>query len=132
MTFLRGHRVLVLNATAKGALARFFSSLGAEVVPVTFEDLKENLSWASFLIEELGLTRLAEQGWTRQRIEKAAPRLIHVSVTAFGSEGPHARWQGTELITSAMSGVLRLTGTPDRAPTKEALDACGFHAEIYQ
>ena len=130
MTFLRGHRVLVLNATAKGALARFFSSLGAEVVPVTFEDLKENLSWASFLIEELGLTRLAEQGWTRQRIEKAAPRLIHVSVTAFGSEGPHARWQGTELITSAMSGVLRLTGTPDRAPTKEALDACGFHAEM--
>ena len=29
-----------------------------------------------------------------------------------------------------MSGVLRLTGVPERAPVKEALDACGFHAEM--
>jgi crotonobetainyl-CoA:carnitine CoA-transferase CaiB-like acyl-CoA transferase len=29
-----------------------------------------------------------------------------------------------------MGGVLRLTGTPDRPPVKEALDACRFHAEM--
>ena len=97
---------------------------------MTFENLQINLSEASFLIEELGLTRLAEKGWERTRIEEEAPRLIHVSVTTFGSEGPHARWGGGELIASAMSGVLRLTGTPDRAPVKEALDACGFHADM--
>jgi len=131
MTFLVGHRVLVLGDTAaKGGLARFFASLGADVVPVTIEDLKERLSEASFLIEELGLSRLAEQGWPRRRIEQTTPKLIHISVTAFGSEGPHSRWEGNELIASAMSGVLRLTGTPDRAPVKEALDACGFHADM--
>ena len=29
-----------------------------------------------------------------------------------------------------MGGTLRLTGEPDRAPVKEALDACTFHAEM--
>jgi crotonobetainyl-CoA:carnitine CoA-transferase CaiB-like acyl-CoA transferase len=131
MTFLVGHRVLVLGDTAaEGGLARFFASLGADVVPMTIEDLKDKLSKASFLIEELGLSRLAERGWPRRRIEQMAPQLIHVSVTAFGSEGPHSGWEGNELIASAMSGVLRLTGTPDRAPVKEALDACGFHADM--
>ncbi|MBN1833412.1 MAG: CoA transferase, partial [Deltaproteobacteria bacterium] len=131
MTFLVGHRVLVLgDTTAKGGLARFFSSLGADVVSVIIEDLKEKLSEASFLIEELGMSWLAEQGWPRRRIEQKAPKLIHVSVTVFGSEGPHSQWEGSELIASAMSGVLRLTGTPDRAPVKEALDACGFHADM--
>jgi crotonobetainyl-CoA:carnitine CoA-transferase CaiB-like acyl-CoA transferase len=131
MTFLVGHRVLVLGETAaKGGLARYFSSLGADLVSVTIEDLKKKLSEASFLIEELGLSRLAEHGWPRRRIEQMAPKLIHVSVTVFGSEGPHSQWEGSELIASAMSGVLRLTGTPDRAPVKEALDACGFHADM--
>ena len=131
MTFLAGHRVLVLGDTVdKGGLARFFASLGANVVPVTIEDLKDYLADASFLIEELGLSRLADQGWPRQRIEQTAPKLIHVSVTVFGSEGPHSRWEGSELIASAMSGVLRLTGMSDRAPVKEALDACGFHADM--
>jgi crotonobetainyl-CoA:carnitine CoA-transferase CaiB-like acyl-CoA transferase len=130
MTFLHGHRVLALDAAAEGALARFFASLGADIVKVSFDNLHENIAEASFLIEQLGLSRLAEQGWPRRRIEQTAPKLIHVSVTVFGSEGPHSQWDGSELIASAMSGVLRLTGMPDRAPVKEALDACGFHADM--
>ena len=58
------------------------------------------------------------------------PRLVHVSVTPFGSGGARSRWRGGELVASAMGGALRLTGDPDRAPVKEALDACGFHAEM--
>jgi crotonobetainyl-CoA:carnitine CoA-transferase CaiB-like acyl-CoA transferase len=39
-------------------------------------------------------------------------------------------WRGSELVASAASGILRLVGDPDRAPVKEALDACGFHADM--
>jgi crotonobetainyl-CoA:carnitine CoA-transferase CaiB-like acyl-CoA transferase len=130
MTLLGGHRVLVLQLAAKSALPRFFESLGASVAVVPMSGLHAQISDASFLVEELGLPRLADAGWPRDRIERAAPRLIHVSVTPFGSVGPRARWLGNELIASAMSGVLRLTGTPDRAPVKEALDACCFHAHM--
>ena len=130
MTFLHGHRVLALDVADKGALARFFASLGADIVKVSLDSLCDNLAEASFLIEHLGLTRLAEKGLHRKYIEQAAPKLIHVSVTTFGSKGPCAKWEGSELIASAVSGNLRLTGDPDRAPVKEALNACCFHADM--
>jgi|HubBroStandDraft_1064217.scaffolds.fasta_scaffold00039_74 crotonobetainyl-CoA:carnitine CoA-transferase CaiB-like acyl-CoA transferase len=130
MTLLHGHRVLALEGAAQSALARLLSSLGASVAAVSLPELPEQIASASFLLEELGLSRLADAGWLSERFEREAPRLIHVSVTPFGSTGPRARWLGNELIASAMSGVLRLTGTPDRAPVKEALDACVFHAQM--
>ena len=84
-----------------------------------------DLAAASFLIEDLGLPRLEEARPARARTSSASIRpLVHVSVTTFGSFGPRARWRGGELVASAMGGVLRLTGEPDRPPVKEALDAC--------
>jgi crotonobetainyl-CoA:carnitine CoA-transferase CaiB-like acyl-CoA transferase len=130
MTLLHGHRVLVLESGIDSALPRFFASLGATVVAVPIDELQVQISDASFLVEELGLPWLSDAGWPSDRLERIAPRLIHVSVTPFGSEGPRARWLGNELIASAMSGVLRLTGTVDRPPVKEALDACRFHADM--
>jgi crotonobetainyl-CoA:carnitine CoA-transferase CaiB-like acyl-CoA transferase len=109
-------------------LARYFDSLGAEVIGSDLEGAE--LGSASFLIEDLGLPRLEELGLTRAVIESLNPRLIHVSVTTFGSYGPRARWKGGELVASAAGGVLRLTGEPDRPPVKEALDACFFHADM--
>ncbi len=130
MNFLEGHRVLALTSAADGALARFFASLGATVLPVSAGEMERQIADASFLVEDLGPAKLGQHGWTPERLQRAAPRLIHVSVTTFGCDAPRARWRGGELIASAMGGVLRLTGTPDRAPVKEALDACQFHADM--
>ena len=130
MNFLNGHRVLALMPAADSALPRFLASLGATVLQVTLAEMEAQLSDASFLVEGLGPATLAEHGWSTERLQRAAPRVIHVSVTTFGAEAPRARWRGGELIASAMGGVLRLTGTPDRAPVKEALDACQFHADM--
>ena len=125
---LTGERVLASRGMLERPLARYFRSLGAEVI---CSDLGESdLAEASFLIEDLGLPRLEQMGLMRARIESLNPGLIHVSVTTFGSYGPHARWKGGELVASATGGVLRLTGEPDRPPVKEALDACQFHADM--
>jgi crotonobetainyl-CoA:carnitine CoA-transferase CaiB-like acyl-CoA transferase len=130
MTLLRGHRVLALELSIDSPLPRFFASLGATVAAVSIDELQAEILSASFLLEEWGLPRLKCAGWPSERLDQVAPRLIRVSVTPFGSEGPRAQWVGNELIASAMSGVLRLTGTPDRPPVKEALDACRFHADM--
>jgi crotonobetainyl-CoA:carnitine CoA-transferase CaiB-like acyl-CoA transferase len=130
MTLLRGHRVLALESASETALPRFLASLGASIVPISLADLERHIAGASFLIEEMGQPQLESLGWPRERLERAAPRLIHASVTAFGGNAPRAQWAGNELIASAMGGILRLTGTPDRAPVKEALDACRFHADM--
>lgn len=125
MTPLQGHIVLALGDMAERPLARYLRSLGATIV----ED-HEVLGTTSFLIDDLGLELLSDRGLTREKIETENPALIHVSVTPFGSGGPRSRWRGGELVSSAMGGTLRLTGSPDRAPVKEALDACTFHADM--
>ena len=57
------------------------------------------------------------------------PAQILVRLTPFGTEGPYALFAGSELVCSALGGTLIGTGYEDRAPVKEALDACIFHAE---
>ncbi|MCP5143636.1 MAG: CoA transferase [Gammaproteobacteria bacterium] len=128
MTLLTGHRVAALSIAAHRPLLRYLQSLGAELVdpPRSIGDL----NGVSFLVDGVGLQHLADAGWAYDHIASAHPSLIHVSVSAFGSYGPHAGLHGSELVASAMSGTLRLTGEPDRPPVKEALDACTFHAEM--
>jgi len=127
---LAAHAVLAIGTAAEGGLARFLVSLGAEVTRVRSEELADRIAGASFLIEQEGLSRLEAAGCARNFIEKANPALIHVSVTPFGNLGERAHWRGSELVASAMGGTLLLTGEPDRAPVKEALDACCFHADL--
>lgn len=125
---LAGHTVVALGTMLERPLARYLASLGAEVIAGS--EHSTALANASFLIDDLGLPELQARGLPRARIVALNPQLIHVSVTAFGSTGPRARWRGGELVISAMGGVLRLTGEPDRPPVKEALDACLFHADM--
>jgi crotonobetainyl-CoA:carnitine CoA-transferase CaiB-like acyl-CoA transferase len=127
---LHDHVVLAVDECAASPLARWFTSYGASVHRVSAQALPAAVAGASFLIERLGLPRLEAAGLSRAQIEQLNPRLIHVSVTTFGSAGPYAGWSGSELIASAMGGPLILTGDPDRPPVKEALDACFFHADM--
>ena len=130
MKVLEGMRVLAWREAAEGGLARFLRDLGADIHACASRPAASQLSEADLLIEQLGLPRLAELGYSRKELEAANPRLVHVSVTTFGSVGAHAGWRGSELVASATSGILRLVGDADRAPVKEALDACGFHADM--
>jgi crotonobetainyl-CoA:carnitine CoA-transferase CaiB-like acyl-CoA transferase len=91
-----------------------------------FESL---LAAADLWIESAPAAWLRSRALDRAALSARHPRLIVTSITAFGRSGPYAEYRGGELVCSAMSGVLRLVGYPDRAPVKEALDACVFHAE---
>ena len=128
MSPLSGRRVLALGDMADRSLCRLLASLGAQVLSSDVDEA--SVAAVDFLIDPWGLERLADRGITRELLEKWNPALVHVSVSAFGSGNARSRWLGGELVASAMGGALRLTGEPDRAPVKEALDACTFHAEM--
>jgi len=125
---LRGCTVLALGDMSGRPLCGFLESLGAQVR--AGEADQAAVQQADILVDGVGLEALASLGIRRAQLEQWNPRLIHVSVSLFGSGGPRAHWRGDELIASAMGGVLRLVGDPDRPPVKEALDACTFHAEM--
>jgi crotonobetainyl-CoA:carnitine CoA-transferase CaiB-like acyl-CoA transferase len=132
MSPLSGARVAALGDMTDRPLGKFLASLGAQVQPVTMDagDFEASLAAADFLLDPWGLEVLADRGVSRERIESLNAALVHVSVSTFGSGNERSFWQGAELVASAMGGALRLTGEPDRAPVKEALDACTFHAEM--
>jgi crotonobetainyl-CoA:carnitine CoA-transferase CaiB-like acyl-CoA transferase len=131
MSLLSAERVLALDGAADGPLARLLESFGALIVPSSLVALDEaQIKGADLLVECLGASSLAARGWTLDRLAAVAPRLIHVSVTPFGSDGPRSAWRGSELVASAMGGVLGLTGPVGRPPVKEADHACGFHAQM--
>ncbi|MET0429407.1 MAG: CoA transferase [Microvirga sp.] len=52
------------------------------------------------------------------------PRLVTASVTPFGTSGPLAGWQATEMILQALSGMMHNNGDPGREP----LYGCGERA----
>jgi crotonobetainyl-CoA:carnitine CoA-transferase CaiB-like acyl-CoA transferase len=125
MNLLDGVNVAVIGSQEQ-PLARFLAALGASIQPAPAS--LQALGDFTFLLDDTGMHALNARGWTRQAVAAAGPALVHVSVSPFGSNGS-ARL-GSELVASAMSGTLRLTGDPDRPPVKEALDACTFHAHM--
>jgi CoA:oxalate CoA-transferase len=45
------------------------------------------------------------------------PRLVYLSITGFGQQGPMAGWPAYDLVIQAMSGLMSTTGDPAGPPT---------------
>lgn len=54
------------------------------------------------------------------------PRLVYCSLTAFGDSGPLAAEPGMDIVVQALSGVMALTGEPDRPPVKTGPSIADF------
>jgi crotonobetainyl-CoA:carnitine CoA-transferase CaiB-like acyl-CoA transferase len=56
------------------------------------------------------------------------PRIIHCSVTGFGTEGAYKDYPALDLVIQAISGYLSITGEPGRPPARVGIplgDLCG-------
>ena len=50
------------------------------------------------------------------------PQLVVTSITPFGQTGPYRDFQATDIVTSALSGLMYHSGDSDREPLRNALD----------
>src|SRR5579871_5808423 len=71
---------------------------------------------ASILIENFAPGDMARFGLTFDLIHKINPRLIMTSISNYGQTGPYTDYQAEEITAYAMSGLMQLTGRPDRQP----------------
>ena len=65
-----------------------------------------------------GLERL---GFSDERLEALNPRLVRLSITGFGPDGPRRDEAGYDFTIQALAGIMSITGAPDEAggePTK--------------
>ncbi len=80
--------------------------------------LEELLAGADILFESFDPGEGAALGLDYSRLAELNPALIHVSITAFGSEGPKANWSYSDLVIQASAVNMAITGDTDRAPLR--------------
>jgi crotonobetainyl-CoA:carnitine CoA-transferase CaiB-like acyl-CoA transferase len=67
-------------------------------------------------------------GW--KDLHELNPRLIYVSVSAFGSKGPWKDRPGTDPAVQAFSGVMSVTGAPDGPPVLVGVPIADFSSAM--
>ena len=85
------------------------------------------LESTDFLIESFAPGYLAKLGLSYEQLKERYPRLIFVSITAFGQSGPHSTWAASDLNIQAMGGHMYLTGDSDRPPVRVGVPASYWH-----
>src|SRR3954447_24418027 len=142
----------VVDATDhRGQLAGMvLAGLGAEVVLVEPPDglpgrsQGDGLTWWAYNRgkhsvvcasddEVLDLVRTADVLLDNGQFDPAVaaavnPGLVHVSVTAFGCDGPKSHWAASDLTVLAAGCAQALNGDEDRAPVRTSVPQAWLHA----
>lgn len=93
--------------------------------------LKGLLKDADILIENFKTGGLAKYGCDYKSLRAEFPRLIYCSITGFGQTGPYAHRAGYDFIIQGMSGLMSITGEPDRQPQKHGMAITDIFTGIY-
>jgi formyl-CoA transferase/CoA:oxalate CoA-transferase len=71
-----------------------------------------------------------EMGIGYEAMSALNPRLVYLSISAFGPHGPLAQYPGTDPVVQAMSGVMSLTGEADGEPVLVGLPIADFSSAL--
>lgn len=89
---------------------------------------------ADVVVESFAPGVAARLGVDAATLRALNPRLIHCSITGFGTQGPLREGKGYDLILQAFSGMLSITGDagspPMRSPFSPVDQGTGLHALI--
>jgi len=80
--------------------------------------LKKMVAEADFLVESFAPGYLDTLGLGYDVLAEINPKLVMVSITPFGQDGPYSNYQATDIVGMALGGFMYLTGDDDRAPIR--------------
>ena len=78
--------------------------------------LKKLLAKADVLVESGTPGEMASLGLGYDDLKAEFPGLVYCSVTPFGQTGPYSQFKGGSLAAMALSGLMYITGDPDKEP----------------
>ena len=82
---------------------------GADIV-------RELAAQADFFVENFKVGGLAKMGLDYASLKKINTKIIYLSITGFGQNGPDAALPGYDYLIQARSGLMSITGPEDGAP----------------
>jgi crotonobetainyl-CoA:carnitine CoA-transferase CaiB-like acyl-CoA transferase len=71
---------------------------------------------ADVLVENFKVGGLARYGLGYADLAASNPRLVYLSISAFGQDGPDAAKPGYDAMIQGMGGLMSITGLPDGVP----------------
>ncbi len=83
---------------------------------------------ADFLIESGRPGEMEELGLGFDALRQVNPRLVFVSISAFGQDGPFAGFAASDLTLAAMGGPMSVQGDPARPPVRVSVPQVWLHA----
>jgi crotonobetainyl-CoA:carnitine CoA-transferase CaiB-like acyl-CoA transferase len=95
------------------------------------EKVRALLADADVLIENFKTGGLAKYGLDYDSLKDDFPQLIYCSITGFGHTGPYAHRAGYDFIIQGMSGLMSVTGEPDRHPQKTGIAITDVMTGVY-
>ncbi len=73
-------------------------------------------SQADVLVENFKVGALARYGLAYEDLAAECPRLVYLSISAFGQDGPNAAEPGYDAMIQGMGGLMSLTGAAEGEP----------------
>lgn len=99
--------------------------------PGGLKQLKQLIASADILIENFKVGGLAKYGLDYDSLSHEFPSLIYCSITGFGQSGPYAKRAGYDFLMQGMSGLMSITGEPDRQPQKVGVAVVDVFTGLY-
>ncbi len=133
-----GDEIRTYEPMYKGESAYFFTAnRSKQSLTLNLKDpkaqqiVRDLAQQADVLVENFTVGTLKRMGLDYASIEKANPRIVYLSVTGFGQQGPYAKRRGYDTVFQAMTGMMSLTGEPDGGPCKAGLPVADLSSGLW-
>jgi crotonobetainyl-CoA:carnitine CoA-transferase CaiB-like acyl-CoA transferase len=93
--------------------------------------VRELAQKADALVENFPVGTLGKFGLDYASLAALNPRLIYVSCTGFGQNGPYAHKKGYDTVFQAMGGIMSLTGERGGGPVKPGLPVADLTSGLW-
>lgn len=93
---------------------------------IPLDGLSSLIDHADVLVTDSTAIDFEEAGMSFSDLRDRNPGLIIVMLSHFGSDGPYADFQGSELVVEALSGYLCLNGESDKSPLQSPGHITGY------
>jgi len=86
---------------------------------------------ADVLVENFRPGVLDKLGFGYDAVAARNPRIIYASISGYGQTGPYRNRPGYDVVAQGESGIVDLTGEPDRQPVKVGASVADIVAGLY-
>ena len=93
--------------------------------------LRELVKHADALVENFRPGTLKKWNVDYDNLREVNPRLVMLSISGYGQTGPYASRAGYDRIALAFSGLLNMTGYPDRPPVRPGTAIADYQSALF-